>query len=499
MMIHEHPLRILKHAKNSIWLLIFPILRGVRSFTLDADAFYTWVTGGWFDLIVLILIIGAGYITWLFTWVRLGRNHIRLMQGFIVKRTVEIPYKNISAVTAQHNFYLRPFQAVRVHVDTDAGAMGTTDMSVMVKRDDFKKLQRKLPKIRRAEKKSFKFCPKWYKIVFFSFVFSSSLSGALYISTLIFNAGRIVMDLMREDLPDVYKVANDVSQNVSQNVSANVPVEIPPVVIVIVSVILGMWLLSFFSNLFRYHDFIMKKDAHIMRIVSGAFTKRVFHIMPKKINFLDLRQSFITKVFKIFSLNISCSGYGKGKNELPVLLPILSRNEVDEALEMLGFNKYLVKRKVKPEKMAFMTYIGAPLYTSLGILVAGWITIRLFPQLHDIAPYVTIIIAAPFIWLTIVKFYAYLTTGITVNEDFCCIRYSRFYAFHTIMADRSKLVKIQIFQDLIDKKIGRCRLDFYFSSEQTRIHKVKGLSVKDAQKIIEQFGVLKNNETIDDF
>lgn len=492
MMIQEHPLRILRHAKGTIWLLIIPILRGIRSFTLDIDAFYTWITGVWIDIVVLLFIIGIGYLSWLFTWVRLGRNHIRLMQGFIVKRTIEIPYKNISAVTAQHSFYLRPFKAVRVNINTDAGVLGAADMTIMVRRDDFKLIQKKLPKIRHAEKKTFKFRPKWHSILFFSFVFSSSLSGALYISTLIFSAGRIAVDLMREEIADVYKAANDVSQNVSDNI----PMEIPPIVIILIAIVLGTWLLSFFSNIFRYYDFVMKKDGHIMRIVSGAFTKRVFHIMPRKINYLDLRQSFITKSFNKSSLNINCSGYGKDKNELPVLLPILAKNEINEALEMLGFNKHMVKRAFKPQKRAFMTYIGVPLLIAGMILAAGLVTYRLLGQLRDIMPFITVFLEVPVCWLIIVKLRAFFTTGITIEDDFCCIKYSRFYAYHTILADTSKLVKVQVIQNFIDKRIGRCRMKFNFSSEKAKSHYIKGIGIKDALKIIRQLNIGENSDIL---
>lgn len=492
-MIHEHPLKILKHAKNSIWLLIFPILRGIRSFSLDLNDFYSWISGGWFDLLVLLCILGFGYFRWLFTWVRMGRNHVRLMSGFIFKKRVEIPYKNISAVTAQHSFFLRPFRAVTVNIDTGAGALDTTDMTMLLYRDDLKKIQRKLPKIRKDEKKTYKFRPKWYQIVFFSFVFSSSLSGAVYLAALIFNAGRIATDIMREDFSQVYEIAN----NVSQNVSEKTPVELPTEALILIIIVLGTWLLSFISNMFMYLEFVMKKDAHVMRILSGVFTKRVFHIMPEKINYLDLRQSFITKLFKVSSLNISCSGYGK--NQLPVLLPVLSRKQANEALEMLGFNKYLVKRKIKPEKPTFMSYTWIPLAIAAVIFVASRVVLNFFPGFADTMFYVVIVLEVPFIWLAMVKFYAYLTTGITVEDDFCCIRYSRFYAFHTILADKNKIVKVQIFQDIIDRKIGRCRLDFYFNSEKSRAHKVKGLNVKEAQKILEQLGIVTETEDINAF
>ncbi len=484
-MIHEHPIQMFRHTKKIVWLLIFPVIRMIYSFSFDIEPFYEWISGLWLDIGILLIVLGFGYFRWLFTWVRMGRNHIKFISGFIVKRRVEIPYKNISAITAQHSFFLRPFRAVKVSIDTGAGTIGYTDMSIMIHRDDLKKIQRKLPKINGDDRKSFKFRPKWYKILLFSFVFSSSLSGAIYLIALIYNAGNIVTDLISQDFSQLYELANNVSENVSQKTLVDLPTE----AVVLLGTVGGTWLLSFFSNLFRYADFVMKKDNHIMRILSGLFTKRVFHIMPSKINYLDLRQSFITKLFRVSSLNISCSGYESSKVHLPVLLPVLTKNEANQVLEMLGFNKYLVKRKVKPERVTLFSYTWKPLAIAAAIFVVSRIVLNFFPGLSDIMLYVVIVLEVPFIWLAIVKFYAHMTTGITVEDDFCCIRYSRFYAFHTILADKNKLVKIQISQDIFDKRVDRCRIDFYFDSEVSKAHKVKGISVSNAQKIMEQLGV----------
>lgn len=488
-MYHEHPLKILRHAIKNIWLLIFPVLRGIRSFSLDFDAFYNWVTGAWFDLLIVIAILSYGYFRWLFTWYRFDKNHIRFTSGIFIKTENAIPYKNISTVTAEHSFYLRPFKAARVSIDTCAGNFGTVDMSLLVRSKDLKMLQKRLPEMKLKGRKIFEFKPKWYTIVFFSFVFSSSLSGAIYLATFIFQAGRIISDIMQTELSDVYKIANEVSENVSTKVS----VEIPPIALILGFIVVGTWLFSFIVNIFRYSGFVMKKDVHILRVISGAVTKRVYHILPQKINYVDIRQNLLMKIFHISSVNISCSGYGRSKYELPVLLPILTKNQTNKALDLLDFNKYLIDRKVKPERLSIGSYIGVPTCFAVGIPIVSYIVSRLFPEISRIVFFIAIMAVIPFIWLIIVKIAAHFTTGITVEDDFCCIRYSRFFAFHTILADKNKLVKIQVFQDVIDEKIGRCRLDFYFNSELTKVNKVKGLKVSDAKKIIEKFENIKNN------
>lgn len=478
-MYHEHPLKIIKNAAKNIWLLVFPLLRGIRTFTLDFNAFYTWIKGAWFDILVILFILGFGYFRWLFTWFRFEKNNVCLISGIFVNKEIIIPYKNISAVTAEHSFFLRPFKAAKVSVDTCAGSFGTSDMSLLIRREDLKMLRRKLPEVHKEGKKTFEFKPKWFTIVFFSFVFSNSLSGIVYLSTFLFQSGRIIKDLLETELVEFIKLAN--------GVSAKLALKIPPAAIILGFLVIITWLFSFAANILRYAGFIMKKDKNILKIKMGTLTKRIYHIVPDKINYVDLRQSLIMKLFKTSTVNISCSGYGNQKNELPVLLPILTRQQANRALDLLDFKKYITKRKVRVSRLAFITYTGTPAVFILLIPVVAALLIWLFPTVYDIIIFISIMAEIPFVWLFIIKIVALYTSGITIEDNFCCIRYSRFYAFHTILADKDKLIKIQIVQNPFDKKLGRCRLDFYFNTEVPRNNKVKGVRIQDAKRILEKF------------
>ena len=65
-MYHEHPLRILKYSAKNIWLLIFPFLRGLRTYHFSKDFFYTWIQGAWKDILVIGVIVLFGFIRWFF-------------------------------------------------------------------------------------------------------------------------------------------------------------------------------------------------------------------------------------------------------------------------------------------------------------------------------------------------------------------------------------------------------------------------------------------------
>ena len=497
-MFQEHKFKIVRHAIKNIWLLIFPVLRAVRSFTLDFDAFYNWITGVWIDVFVILVIIGFGYFRWTFTWCRPGNHHIRLNTGIFIKTETAIAYDKISAVTTEYPFWLRPFKAARIRIKTRARKLGSGDMTLVVRYRELDRLYRaipitrhetsgpseiRLPKEEKIKQKALRRNPKWYEMLIYSFAFSSSLSGVIYLSALIFNAGRLISEPARENMDNVYKIANDMSENVSEKI----PISIPPFIMILLLILAATWLFSFVSNLLRYCGFSIKKDDASLSIRTGVLTKRIFHIDIKKINYIDVRQNFLMKIFHVGSVNINCSGYGTSPFEHPVILPMLTRSKINTLLRQLGMEKQISDREIKPENLAFWSYISIPFYLLSLMLTADFIAAKMFPDIAHIIMFIALMEVIPMVWFMIVKTLAFFTTGIAPKENYSCVRYSRFLVFHILLVDNDRVVKTQIFQDAIDEKINRARLDLYFTSEKPMANKIKGLNVRDAKYIIKVF------------
>ena len=486
-MYREHPFKIVKHAIKNIWLLIFPLFRAVRSLTLDFDAFYHWLSGIWIDLIIVIIMIAFGYFRWLFTFYRPGRNHIHLTTGVFIKTRSSIAYDRISAVTAESSFWLMPFRAVRLRISTRAKNFNAGDMSLLVPQKQLISIYRKLPKLKMDSpgERSLDLRPKWYAMLLYSLAFSSSLSGVIYIGALVVNTWKMISEPARENMNNFYRIASNVSENVSERTALS----IPPAIIIIIGILAATWLLSFLSNILRYCGFNIVKDKVSLRVSTGVLTKRTFLIYPEKINYIDLRQNFLMKLFGIYSVNINCSGYGTSRLENPVLIPMLTRSKVNRLLEHLDIDMKLHDRETKPEPLAFWSYISQPIYIMILMLAADFITLHFFPKLTEAMMFIIVMQVIPVFWFVIVKTAAFFTTGIAFRDNYCCVRWSRFLAFHTILAYQEKLVKIQVFQDVLDEKFcgGRSRLDLYFSSEKPRVNKIKGLKKTDAERVIREF------------
>lgn len=478
-MYHEHPLKILKYALKNIWLLIFPMLRGIRTAHLDLDVFVSWIEGAWFDILFIIIIVGYGFLRWARTWIRFGENETSYISGVFIRSEINIPYKNISVASEEEPFYLRPFKAAIIKADTRGGAFKKSDMSLLLKKNDLSELNKRISVLNKKgqKQKTIEIHPKLFTMIFFSFVFSSSLSGAAYISAFFFQIGRVSKDLVENEMKNALdQITNEVSSEFALGIS--------PAAIALGIIIIATWLFSFISNIFRYAGFSMKKNSSSIKVSMGAVTKRNYHIIKDKINYIDMRQSMIMRFFKKTSLNISCSGYGSIKNELPVLFPILDKKQTDRALDILDFGKRIGRRDIAANRAAVMTFLGIPLLACIGIPFFSAALIRFFPSFSQFIIPFAIMAEIPSVWMAVVRIVSLLITGISFEENFICIRYSRLFSFHTVLADRKKIAKIQIIQNPIQKKMKRCRLDFYFSSETPKKNKLRGINIRDAEEVI---------------
>ena len=127
-MYHEHPIRILKYSIKNLWLLIFPLIRGIHAITFDVGKLYHWIKGAWFDIAVLAAIIIFGLIRWYFSFIRVTDSMIIHIDGVFMKVRTYVPYEKLSSVTLERTFYLRPFGAMRLNFDTSAGVFNQPDL-----------------------------------------------------------------------------------------------------------------------------------------------------------------------------------------------------------------------------------------------------------------------------------------------------------------------------------------------------------------------------------
>ncbi len=318
----SHAINILEHTSKFLVLLVFPI---IRAMFISNIGFYSWIKGAWFDLLIILMIIALGFWAWFRYEYCLADDGIYLKKGIIIVKNRYIPYKKISVLSIEKPFYLIPIHAVRVRADTDGGLPTHPDFSITINRSELDAFREKAtsPFIHEGEIKRV-YLPKNFYIAILSFIVSNTLTGVLFMSTYISGIGNVLGKEVEEQMKGQLTV-----------IAQKLAFGIPPIAAIIAFILLGGWAVSFILNLIRHLRFSVTRQSGSLYIQSGLVTRREYLLTVKRINLIELRQTFFTKLFGFYSAFVHCNGYGKKKDELSILMPAGERHDLQLNIKML--------------------------------------------------------------------------------------------------------------------------------------------------------------------
>lgn len=474
---HEHPLRIMRYSLKNLWLLIFPLLRGVSVLKFDTERLYTWIQGAWMDIAVLGVILIYGLIRWFCSWITLTDDALIHSEGFIVKIRRTIPYSSISSASTENPFYLVPIRAVYVRCDTRAGIFKSADLKIMVTQKAGDDIMSHIPDVKKENSYQGIPRPSVTSVMLFSVFFSSGFSGALYIAMFFFKGGDIAHDLMNIALDRITQQAEHIYMRLMSG--------IPKALAMTGMLFIGAWILSFIMNLLRYSRFRIDADDNTIKVAFGLIKRRRHRIRSDHINYIDLRQNLIMKLCSAVTVNISCPGYGYDSH-LPVLMPISREKNLDKNMWIdIGIPTYR-QLKYRPKLTSFFSYTGYPIF-GIALVTLFYNYSDIFPvQLNDLTRFIVIMAYIPLAWLTMVKTVALRTSGLSIIDDEVIIRCSKWTSFHTVIVRRNNVVMAQIKQNIFQKLFGKCHLILWLSGESVSGYTVHSLPIKQCKEIISQ-------------
>ncbi|MCR5601857.1 MAG: PH domain-containing protein [Ruminococcus sp.] len=473
-MYREHPLKILKYSAKNIWLLIFPLIRGIYTYHFDKDWFYSWVKGAWFDIAVLGAIILFGFMRWVFSRIDFTREELVHRDGIFIRVNTYIPYKNVSSVTVERPVYLAPFRAVRFRCDTRAGIFKTVDLKLLVSRKTLRAIMHSMPDI--DDEKKIKGIPQptSLSVLLFSIFFSSGFSGTVYLATFFFKGGDIAYKIISRSL--------NILTAETEKITDNLVLKIPTAAIFIGVFFIASWFLSFIVNIFRYGRFTVECDKKCMKVGYGIIDHKEYRIKNSHINYTDLRQNIIMKLMGAVAVNISCAGYGASKNRLPVLLPVKLEKSLGTNLQVIGIYSG-IKNQYRAQPAGIGSYLLNPLIAAAVIIPLHDMFVKLFPRFAELSFFVAVMLEIPAVWFIIVKFVALMTSGVTLYDDKIMIRCSSWTKFHTVVSERDKIVKLELHQNYLQAMSGRCAMCIWFEGEEHKRLKIKAMKVEEVREI----------------
>ncbi len=497
MMRRQHPLAIASYTSKRFWLLLIPLVRGLLSIRFDegVDKFVfnvaKWASGAEWDILVVFIMISAAVWRWFFCRYEIDDKYIKLRTGGILVRTCRIPYENICAVTVAENPVHIGLGISRVMIDTDAQDMTlrSSDTELIIGRKDRITLMNRISEVLSDGSGfdcSYKI-PLWIMMVF-SFFFSSAVSGVILMITAIVGASDIIGEKLEHDLLGIVYDVSDMINSIVGKIAAG----ISPAGIT-VSVIIGIgFMLSFSVNVIRHLNFRITRRGNIIYISSGIFVRRMYFINVRKINMADLRQNLLMKIAGLASVHISCSGYGKRKNEIPVFLPICATRrgtksvfgDISILMEDILPEFFSKTDYVTPKVLYGWRFMWPPALWVVTVPFAAFFIALAFPGWHDLIKFLAVITEIPAVWMLLAKACAYCTNGFDITDDSVCARYCTWYSFHSISVPFERLAEIRISQNIFQRLNRSCDIYIYSASEHISSHIVRSMPVAEVQAII---------------
>lgn len=468
----SHPINIIEHTSKYLLLLIFPILRALL---FTNTSLYVWLRGAWFDILVVAVIVGLGIWAWVRYVYCLANDGIYIKKGIVISKVRFIPYKKLSVLSIEKPFFLLPFGAVRVNADTDGGMPTTPDFMITVnKRElDFFKDKATSPFLMPGEIKRV-YLPKNFYIAILSFVVSNTLTGVLFVSTLLSGAGTVFGNEVEEVMKGQFTA-----------VVQKLAVGVPPAAALLAVILFGGWLVSFLLNLIRHLRFSAIRQGGLLIVKSGLITRRENHLTVKRINLIELRQTFVTKLFGFYTAFIHCNGYGKRKDELSILMPAGERHDIQQSIRMLLPEIPVCKPTIRPRLRYLSRFLIPPISWVLGVLAVWILGAVLLPEAGQMIFFMGIMAEIPCIWYLLVKIMSYFHTGVGYSDEVYTFSYTYGYRIKTVAVPRYRIVRLTVRRSLFQVMTGCCDLVILTYSEGRKRHVVPNLNYEEAKKMMD--------------
>lgn len=485
----QHPLQIVKLSSKYLWLLLIPLMRGLAALRFDLAS---WFQGAWLDLLTLFAIIFLGWLRWYCIQIRVDDRGIWWRIGLILRQESTIPFKNITAASAEEPFFFRPVKAVRLTLDTNCAITSNPDLQLLVHKRYSELMFNKLLIYKSEHRISHKITCKGKWWIVFSFIFSSTLSGILLLSTVLIQSTNIVGNYLELQLINMVNGA-------AEEITRILAIGLPPAAIVISLVLALGWAISFIGNLFRYVGFSTTRSGNAISISNGWLTKHTYYIDREKINYLDLRENLLMKIFRLVSVQANCSGYGKGNSEIPVFLPISRKKEVVSAIESLFPGLNSGKKTSIPNKSSWFRYCWLPLTFIVAQPIVAGIICYFVPTAFTLLRFACLVGEIPALWFLAVKLTSFYTSGIfsasmealSTPSFYKCktkgaappltyllgLNYSFAFKFHSLMIPHYRITKIVIKQSIFQVQMATCNLTVFTNNELKKSHRIVSLPI----------------------
>lgn len=463
----QHPIKIINYTSKNLWLMIIPITKYLIATSFD---FESWIRTNWLDILTIIGIFSIAVLRWVFIYYEIEEDGIIAHGGLFGMFTTKVYFNEITTFSCTQGYIYNAVNACNMYIETNADSIPKTDIMLVLT----EKCVNEIYEVVTSQGKDlskFSIKPKKSYLLVFSLLFSSTLSGVILFGTFMFELYKLVGKEIEEQL--FRRVNGEI--NKIDNQFLKITNTIPKAILFLAGLVIGGWFISFVANLMRHWSFTSTRSGNQYIIQSGVLSRRKHVLNREKINFYDLQQTLLMKIFRISSVTISCTGYGKRRREISALIPITTNHEMSTSLKVLDPRIPKPRTEVSTGSKDLMRFMLVPLIYCVVPPIAGTILKMFISQWHTEINIIMTVSVIPLIWLLIVQINAAFSTAMGFKHDYCTLVYCPWYQFHKIIIPKKNITKVSVSRNVFQKKNGTCTLCIHTNSEKIKYHKVKSL------------------------
>lgn len=467
---HAHPLTIVTNLGRVLYLIIIPVLRGVWG-VLRGD-YTTWAGGAWIDLTILAVMLFAAVLRWYVLTYRYSAAGLYVTKGLFQRRKTCIPWERVTTVSVVLPFFLRPLRAARLHADTLGGGWRGADFTVLLRPRVARQILRQVNDAPDAG--GFNYTPGTRSILALSLLTSNSFVGIVFIATFISQSGKLLGN----------RFSIMLLGTVEELIRA-LAFGIPPAAAMLAYLLLAGWLVAFWMTFVRYKNMFISRKEGQLSIRGGLFTHREYAIHTGGINFIDVRQTVLTKALRLKSLYISAVGYGKQRDDISCIVPTETHPVFSSCCEHL-FPAFKTRANdLAPPRRGVLRFIASPLTLCLLIPAVMFVFLYLFPAWTTFTLFVGLMLMVPCLFFLAVRVMDFATSGFSAADGQMTMRYSKGFYLHTVTIPCHKVALYELRQSPIQRISGSCDLFVRTYAESRYVHRCRNLNRQRLEKLLE--------------
>ncbi len=463
---------IIENVGRFLFLLIFPLLRGFISALNGGIG--EWFNGAWFDVLTVCVIIVMAGAEWYCLTIDFKPDEIMVRSGIFYRKEKRINLDRVCVASITQPFYLKPVRAVHIVMDTLAGNSSEVDLDLTVSQR-LSEIIVSTQKLRRFDSKKINvYKPKTVNVAILSVMISNSLAGVIFLSTLVSQSGRILSNTISETLVGTFKY-----------LAQTLAFGIPPAAAAFAYLLLFGWLYSVMLNMIRYQNFMVGRKDGTLLISGGIITNRDYLIDISSINYVDIRQTLISKLFGVYSVFVNAVGFGKRKDDLAAVMPAATKKGLERYMMRIMPEYHAAKRQLKPNAGAIFKFIIEPIWACVLTPAFTALICIVFREWSDVAFFVGAMIMLPSVWFLAVRLVDYFTSGVAFDGEYYTLRYSKGMFLHTVIIPKEKVAYVDLRQSIIQKMDSKCDVKIRTVYESRKIHHIRNV---DRQNMIDLCG-----------